>query len=434
MDASTHFRERGALIMALMAGDLDAADAVARTGPAGELLGLLVPIDGLTETYLGGRAVPGLTVTRSDFEPWRRELLAVVAALLERWVGEDPDAWRALTMRAGSHLGSVSGLVGSVAHPESADPSSWAGRAPRWPRGVDASAVLLAMAPPGIVEAFLEDCVTNEASAGVLTRMLDRGPLHPLFVEHALGPRGTEAMRAALNRNPVHGITKLRELVLRGRDDIAVLEQAYFQSGVDRALRIGLVRLAEAIGGFRPLFASRLQSSKRDAAVVEPLLVSGDPQLVLWLLRRVNDRVRVPALRWAGYATLARTAGPEPVWALEKERVGALSRMAEPVRESMATGSVAPILAAAEAAPVSVGPPGSVMELGAPLVEPWPYTALIAEHVHGHERRTALVDNPGADRPSSTRLGRSAEVVAPGLQNRMDAGSNPAARAAPATR
>lgn len=398
MDASTHFRTRGALITGLMSGELDAADAVARTRPAVEVLGLLVPVDGLTENYLGGRAPRGLQVTRSEFEPWRRQLLAVVAALLERWIGADPDAWRALTMRAGVHLGSVVELVESVARPDSADPELWAGRAPRWPRGVDGSAVLLAMAPPGIVEGFLERCATSEASAGVLTRMLDRGPLHPLFVEYATGPLGTEAMRAALDRNPVYRITKLRERVLRERDDIAVLEQTYFQPGVDRALRIGLVRLTEAIGGFRPLFAARLESNKRDIEVMEPLLVSGDPQLVLWVLRRVNDRVRDPAMRWAGYAALARTAGPEPVWALEKERVGALSRMAEPVRESMATGSVEPILAAAEAAPVGVGTPGSVLELGAPLIEPWPYTDLIRGHVEGTARRQDLIKDLAVDR------------------------------------
>ena len=78
-DAGSHFRDRGAVITGLMDGDLDAADAVARTVPAVELLGLLVPVDGLTEDYLGGRDPRGLRITRSEFEPWRRQLLAVVA-------------------------------------------------------------------------------------------------------------------------------------------------------------------------------------------------------------------------------------------------------------------------------------------------------------------------------------------------------------------
>ena len=123
------------LITGLMSGDLDAADAVARTRPAVEVLGLLVPVDGLMEDLPGGRAQAGLGVTRSEFEPWRRQLLAVVAALLERWVGEEPNAVAGVD-DAGRFPPRVGvGLVGSVAHPESADPSSWAGRAPRWPRG-----------------------------------------------------------------------------------------------------------------------------------------------------------------------------------------------------------------------------------------------------------------------------------------------------------
>lgn len=400
-EASTHFRDRGALITGLMAGTLDAADAVACTRPAVELLGLLVPVDGLIEEYFSGRDLEGLNVARADFDPWRRQLLAVVAALLERWIGDDPKTWLALAMRAGSHRGSVVELIDSVVHPERADPSAWAGRAPRWPRGVDASAVLLALAPPGIAEAFLEDALTNVAARGILVRMLDRGPLHPLFVDHALGGSGTEAMRRSLIRNPVFEGTLLREHVLRERGDIAVLEESYVAAAADRALRIGLVRLADEIGGFRPEFSTRLESYDADVPALEPLLMSCDAGLVHWVLKRVNTSVS-QALRWTAYANLARAAGPEPVWALEKERAGRLKRMAAPVRESMSTGSIAPILAAAGTTPADVGPPTSAIELGAPLIEPWPYTELIREHVEHDWRRLALVDNPTADRPSST--------------------------------
>ena len=70
--------------------------------PAVEVLGLLVPIDGLTEGYLRGRDVEGSGASRAnDFEPWRRQLLAMVAALLERWVGDDMDKWLMLAARAG---------------------------------------------------------------------------------------------------------------------------------------------------------------------------------------------------------------------------------------------------------------------------------------------------------------------------------------------
>ncbi|MEY9863385.1 hypothetical protein ABH935_009035 [Catenulispora sp. GAS73] len=398
MDASAHFRERGELITHLMSGTLDAADVVVHTRPAVELLGLLVPIDSLTQDYLSGREPRGLRVTRSEFEPWRRQLLAVVAALVERWVGDDEDSWLALAMRAGSHRGSVPELIDSVVRPERADPESWSGRAPRWPRGVDASAVLLAMAPPGTLEAFLGECATNEAAGGILTRMLDRGPLHPKFVDYALSALGTDSMRAALHRNPAYELAKVRAHVLRERHDIAVLEHAYFTPGADGALRVGLVRLAEAAGGFRPDFVSRLKTHNKDASVLEPLLVSDDPVLVHWVLRRVNSSLTESAIRWAAYATLALTTGPEPVWALEQERVGALSRMAEPVRASILAGSVDPILDAADGALGNAGLPRTPIDLGAPLIEPPPYTELIEEFVDRDAYRTAVVDGLVGDR------------------------------------
>lgn len=397
MDASTHFRERGALISGLMSGELDAADAVVRTRPAVEVLALLVPIDGLTERYLRGRGTNGLDVTSCEFEPWRRQLLAVVAALLDRWIGADRDLWLALAMRAGAYHGTVVELVESAVRPELADPSTWAGRAPRWPRGVDASAVLLAMAPPGIVEAFLDECITSEAAAGVLTRMLDRGPVHPRFMQYAIGALGTQEMWLAAYRNPGYKISQLREQVLQYPTDIVLLEHAYlYAEEADRGLRIACVRLAEAIGGFRPGFREVLEQRQDDWELQEPFLASGDPQVVLSTLRRVD--CRAPGLRWAAYATLARTAGPEPVWALEQERAGTLARMDEPVRASIAAGSAAPILAAAEAMPVSIGPAGSAMALGAPHIEPWPYTELIREHVEGNARRKGLIKDLAVDR------------------------------------
>jgi hypothetical protein len=409
--AHNHFSLRADAISSLIDGSADAADVVARAWPAVELLGLLVPVDGLTENYLRGRAHAGLQVTRADFEPWRRQLLAVVAALLDRWIGRDQAAWLELVRRAGPSASFVDTLV-SVADgegapdlagsggsdrpdgPDRSGRSAREGRAPRWPRGVDASAVLLAMAPPGVVEAFLEDCVKSPASRGILTRMLDRGPLHPLFVDYVLGALGTQAMRDALTRNPALVAASLRARVLRLPESLDVLEHAYLAPEADRALRIGCVRRAEAVGGFRPRFAARLVSNDSDVAVLEPLLVSGDPQLVHWVLKRINNLLATPSLRWAGYATLARTAGPEPVWALEQERVGTLVRMAEPVRRSLATGDVAPILAAAEALPPTVGPEGSELELGGPLIEPWPYTRLIRDHVEGDAHRMRLVADP----------------------------------------
>lgn len=398
LDAASHFARRALLVRGLMAGSLDAADAVLLTRPAVELLGLLMPIDGLTERYLSGRKPAGLNVRAPDFEHCRRELLAVVAAMLDRWLGEDPGLWLGTVARAGGWQGTLPELIESVAgyedrgQPEQALGRSGAdGRAPRWPRGVDASAVLLAMAPPGVVERFLEGCEWHAATRGFVVRMLDRGPLLPALVDYAMsGAHATPEMFDAYVRNPAFLAAGLRARVLGSPQDVEALQEAYFDDAADRTLRIGCVRRAEAAGGFPSAFLERLLHYDY-VPHMEPLLASRDPQLVHLLLKRITHRVSTPALRWAGYATLASVAGLEPVWALEKERVGRLDKMAEPVRVSMTTGEIAPILAAADAAPLTIGAPGTRMELGAPEIEPWPYTDLIREHVETNPRRQRAV-------------------------------------------
>ncbi|NUR24890.1 MAG: hypothetical protein HOV83_03420 [Catenulispora sp.] len=391
--ARSHFERRALLIKALTSGALDAADVVLVARPAVELLALLVPIDGLTERYLKGRAPSGLQVTASDFEGCRRELLAVVAAVLERWLGDDPELWSAVVAQAGAWPGTVAELVawGSAGYAD-LETFSLGGRAPRWPRGVDASAVLLAMAPAGVPELFLESCEQSASSRGILTRILARGPVLPMFADHALGELGTPAMFEAYHRNPVSKTAALRERVLLEPGKLQVLQEVYLARAADRALRVGCLRRAEVVGGFPAEFVARLVRDEAEAEFVEPLLASRDAQLVHRLLKRLNNRLSTPALRWAAYATLAQAAGPEAVWALEQERAGRLHKMAEPVRLSMTTGEIAPILDAAEAVPLTIGAPGTAMELGAPVIEPWPYTDLIREHIDGSPYRLRAVE------------------------------------------
>ncbi|NUR62864.1 MAG: hypothetical protein HOV87_30060, partial [Catenulispora sp.] len=302
--------------------------------------------------------------------------------------------------RAGTWQGSFPALIESATGAaDRAEPDRipcgaiGTGRAPRWPRGVDASAVLLAMAPPEVVELFVEDCRRNPASRGILVRMLDRGPLLPPLVDAATADEvAIPAMLGADTRNPAFAVAGLRYRVWLHHGNVEGLQEVYLDRSADLAIRIGCLRRAEAAGGFSSAFIEQLLNKASHPPLVEPLLASSDPRLVLRLLKRLSRHaLSTPALRWAGYATLARTAGLEPVWALEQERAGDLAKMAEPVRVSMATGDAAPILAAADAAPLVLGAFGTPRELGAPDLEPWPYTDLIREHVETSWRRRRAV-------------------------------------------
>ncbi|MFD0637747.1 hypothetical protein ACFQ9X_45550 [Catenulispora yoronensis] len=82
LGGGAHFARRALVIRGLMAGSLDAADAVLLTRPAAELLGLLVPIDGLAEQYLGAGSPPGWRSRRAISRP--------AGAHCSRW---SPGSW-----------------------------------------------------------------------------------------------------------------------------------------------------------------------------------------------------------------------------------------------------------------------------------------------------------------------------------------------------
>lgn len=63
-----------------------------------------------------------------------------------------------------------------------------------------------------------------------------------------------------------------------------------------------------------------------------------------------------PADRLRLYARLAELAGPEPVWAVELERVVVLDRMMPAVRASMASGDTAPLVLAVAQTPLDAIP------------------------------------------------------------------------------
>ncbi|MFD0633434.1 hypothetical protein ACFQ9X_19545 [Catenulispora yoronensis] len=64
----------------------------------------------------------------------------------------------------------------------------------------------------------------------------------------------------------------------------------------------------------------------------------------------ITGRVDEPALLCA-YGALAFAAGPEPVWALELQRVGSLEQALPEVRASLLTGTADPLIEAARQVP-----------------------------------------------------------------------------------
>jgi hypothetical protein len=236
-------------------------------------------------------------------------------------------------------------------------------RAGRWPRGVDAAAVLLTLAPPKAADLFLAEAEASPAVRGAVTRILDRGPIPLALLEYALGPQGTPEMRRALARNPESSFGLLVRLVEGFPAETEMLAVAYValgrwrpgaggaRSDVVDDLRARIILHSEANGGLHARLARLLRGGQRsgqtELAELRPALASQNPVTLHTVLSRINGRVD-PGTRSRAYASLAALAGPEPVWALELQRVGALERAAASVRASMAAGDIGPLVEAAD--------------------------------------------------------------------------------------
>lgn len=346
--AARHFGMRELLRRGLLHGSLSAAEVVAYAAPAVEALALAVPTPaGLTTYYLAkGKnsfAPPNVRIPAATEERYQADLRAAVAET----IGPDPARWLKVLTRVAAWPDSLAELVAAIDEGEGLPTR----RGHRWPRGVDPAAVLLEIAPEGVLEglsAALADPATAEARAltGVFTRILDRGPVPRRLLEHALGPHGTPAMRLAAARNPAATGGTLWRLADREPAEPAVLAAVYLHPLASRELRVATVVRAEEAGGLHPRLVRRLVTRDAEPGLLLPALESGSPEVLHTVLKRAS-RVITTDQRIAAYARLAAAAGPEPVWALELERAGTLEKMHEAVRASMAEHSDAPLIAAA---------------------------------------------------------------------------------------
>jgi hypothetical protein len=379
--AIRHFATRELLRRGLLHGSLSAAEAVAHAEPAAEVLALALPTPpGLAQYYTAkgknGFAPHFVTIPPEAEERYQAELRAAVAEA----IGPEPARWLKVLTRVAAWEGSLGALLEAV----DAGAPLPTRRGSRWPRGVDPAAVVLEVAPTGVVAAVLEaarfgdseedadhtpaaaagfgnsdaDADHTPATAanpgdpetralrGVLTRVLDRGPEPRWLLNLAIGPRGTEAMRLAAARNPAATVGTLWRLADREPAEPGVLAAVYLHPLASLELRIASVVRSEAVGGIHPGLIRRLVTRYAEPALLQPALESHDPELLHAVLRRSNRSLQTDR-RIVAYARLAAAAGPEPVWALELERAGSLERMHEAVRASMSAHSDEPLRVAA---------------------------------------------------------------------------------------
>jgi hypothetical protein len=407
--AMRHFATRELLRRGLLHGSLSAAEAVAHAEPAADLLALAIPTPpGLTEYYTAkGKnsfAPHFISIPAQAEERYQAELRAAVAEA----IGPDAGRWLKVLTRVAAREGSLGGLGGQggpggglLEAVEAGEPLPTR-RAARWPRGVDPAAVLLEVAPAGVVAELMaaagfadgaaqggaerpvaeavgssdpEKHATADAATlggaeaqtsadrrvaeavgssdpevraliGVLTRILDRGPEPRWLLDLAVGPHGTPAMRLAAARNPAATVGTLWRLADREPAEPGVLAAVYQHPLASLELRIAAVVRSEAVGGIYPALVQRLVTRYAEPALLQPALESHDPELLHAVLRRSNRSLQTDR-RIVAYARLATAAGPEPVWALELERAGSLEKMHEAVRASMSEHSDEPLRVAA---------------------------------------------------------------------------------------
>ena len=389
--ATRHFGMRELLRRGLLHGSLSAADAVEYAAPAADVLALAVPTPvGLAEYYTAkgknGFAPHNARIPVQAEERYQADLRAAVVDA----IGPDPDRWLKILTRVAAWEDSLTALLSAIDDGESLPTR----RGHRWPRGADPAAVLLEIAPEGVVDRLLAAAAQADGNSeraaepggipadrpvgptgfdpgpngiatdrpvsaahrridpesrallGVLTRILDRGPIPRRLLDHALGPQGTAAMRLAAARNPAATGGTLWRLADREPAEPRVLAAVYQHPLASRELRVAAMMRAEAAGGLYPGLVRRLMRRDAEPALLLPALESRTPEVLHTVLRQSGQAIATDR-RIAAYARLAAAAGPEPVWALELERVGSLEHMHEAVSASMAAHSDAPLREAA---------------------------------------------------------------------------------------
>ncbi|MBS2535403.1 hypothetical protein KGQ20_21805 [Catenulispora sp. NF23] len=347
----------------LAGGSLDAAEVVATVRPVAALLAFLAPTRRLWDDRLALRSL----AFPDDARRWlaatmRDEAEAVLAPVLS----QDPAAWAWFLHRATTWPGTLPELVAEIARgaagnagpppvgfprraPEDAGDAGAADDSGDCLGTADPIAVVASLMPRPVFASTLAAHLEGWDPAAVqdVARLLEREPLVPDLAELALGPQGTASMRHRLAHNPGADLAMLWRIAAWDPAEPHALSALYRHPGASYELRTAVVIRSYSAGGLHPSLLKLLESRAPGTEPLTRLLASGDATALHAALQAVLGTVD-PGHLLLGYAALAAAAGPEPVWALELERVGSLDRVIPDVRASMATGSAAPLTAAAD--------------------------------------------------------------------------------------
>ncbi|MBS2532973.1 hypothetical protein KGQ20_09315 [Catenulispora sp. NF23] len=281
-------------------------------------------------------AAPGLRRACDD-------MLTLIARHATEQLGDDVKRWARAIAWAGYHGGTVLEFL--------ADRDLTPGRpinkveyAAFNPTEFSPANILLALAPPDVATAAL---VTKRMKKSITAAA--RGlPLCRALVEFVV-EHGTVPQRGLLAANEATPDSVLLRLLAKPKNDevmASIRERELVGPQIGKAAFVGVPR------------DQKLLDWIIDHAATDPVLAlnairgtSEDPAWVLDALRATVDVFREEG-QAAAYVLLAEVAGVEAVWALELDRVGSLDYIADQVRESMATGDAAPLIAEAEAHPV----------------------------------------------------------------------------------
>jgi hypothetical protein len=359
----------------LRAGTLTAADVIAHSRPAAVAL---------TLACCTGRddQLPG---ARRAVDDVRR----LLAERLTEAVGDDPRRWTALISHAAGFRGTFPELLACLDRGFPSQSYPYHDQSAFGP--LNATSVLVAMAPREVVEDLLED--PSERGRRLRDHLAAGAPLTRRLVDHFL--ESGKEHRTALARNDATPDSVLARL-LKDMELVGIIAQRRY---VAPEIRFGaLVR--HGYDKSRGLFGHPiLELAKRGP---EPLLSTlrsaTDPVQLLAFIEAVASSLR-PDIRVAAYSILATAVGPEAVWAVELDRAGSLEEMQTEVRASMAAGTAEPLHRAAADIP-RVRDAESVSgsetwRADVRLDEPfgYPLETLVRAHLDGHpERWLALVE------------------------------------------